>query len=924
MNAKVHAAVQRAANATKGMGEPYAEQAVKNVLFELSAAPVDTLVADLDDVRAWVEKNVREAWKVKVFDDAFASLGEAARLEATATATQPEDFTALGAHWFAAYERAHALTGSGRHEDTKVSFEAQLLLRRPSRVRLAAIVGLMDGMSASIRASDQYAPENYAFEYAHKNVLGALIEAELPLPAEIELAVLEWAGGFREMQVFHQQFFPALVKVIESRLGRGEAIPVSTVAMLRRSNIVYEGIKDSPVPELLLRLRVQNGVNPGEAWADALLRDLETIAQRDAWQELLEHARSPASKPNAAWEKKARGLIQRIGADAVAKHLLAWLPLIGAARTQPLHAAPFARGDANQLFDQFNTRVARGLVWFAALLPASDHAARTFAGITLTSLKKVAGVGPRDPMLANAGVFALGRMNTLFAVGQLARLKTKVTFKTTLKEIEKALEAAATQQGVSKADLEELSIPTMGLEEVGKADFEFGEARAELRVVNSIVSLQWFDAKGKTLKNPPSSLKKDFADELKELKSVVKDVEGMLAAQSIRLERLVLARKPWTLEDWKQRYLDHALVGCVARRLVWTFSYSGDVQNGIWADGQIVDSSGQPVELHADATVTLWHPLDSSAERVLDWRTLLETCGIVQPWKQAHREIYLLTAAEERTDVYSNRFAAHILKQHQFNQLAALRGWRHKLRLMVDDSYPPATLELPQWNLRAEFWVEGAGDGYGTDTNETGTYFYLSTDQVRFYPLNAPENHAHAGSGQYEQWVNQDSIPTPPLRLETIPKLVLSEVLRDVDLFVGVASVGNDPTWNDGGPQGRYREYWQHYSFGDLTETAQSRKALLETLVPRLKIKDVTRVEGKFLHVKGTRHEYKIHLGSGNILMLPNDQYLCIVPGQSVQTAATDIKLPFEGDRTLAVILSKAFMLADDKNIKDPTITRQL
>ena len=85
-----------------------------------------------------------------------------------------------------------------------------------------------------------------------------------------------------------------------------------------------------------------------------------------------------------------------------------------------------------------------------------------------------------------------------------------MTFKTTLKEIEKALENAAQRQGISKADLEELSIPTCGLEQVGAADIKFGDTRAELRVVNSDVVLTWFDAKNKILKNPPSSLKKDF------------------------------------------------------------------------------------------------------------------------------------------------------------------------------------------------------------------------------------------------------------------------------------------------------------------------------------------------------------------------------------------------------------------------------
>jgi hypothetical protein len=34
--------------------------------------------------------------------------------------------------------------------------------------------------------------------------------------------------------------------------------------------------------------------------------------------------------------------------------------------------------------------------------------------------------------------------------------------------------------------------------------------------------------------------------------------------------------------------------------------------------------------------------------------------------------------------------------------------------------------------------------------------------------------------------------------------------------------------------------------------------------------------------------------------------------------------LPFVDDRTLAIILSKAFLLAENKSIKDPTILHQI
>jgi hypothetical protein len=56
--------------------------------------------------------------------------------------------------------------------------------------------------------------------------------------------------------------------------------------------------------------------------------------------------------------------------------------------------------------------------------------------------------------------------------------------------------------------------------------------------------------------------------------------------------------------------------------------------------------------------------------------------------------------------------------------------------------------------------------------------------------------------------------------------------------------------------------------------------------------------------------------------MSPNDQYLCIVQARSPQ--ADKVFLPFDDDRVLSLILSKAFLLAADTAITDPTITRQI
>jgi hypothetical protein len=146
--------------------------------------------------------------------------------------------------------------------------------------------------------------------------------------------------------------------------------------------------------------------------------------------------------------------------------------------------------------------------------------------------------------------------------------------------------------------------------------------------------------------------------------------------------------------------------------------------------------------------------------------------------------------------------------------------------------------------------------------------------------------------------------------------------MRDVDLLVGVTSIGADPTWWGAEREDPHAEYWQRFADGELSTSAESRKTVLETLLPKLTIRDRCRLEGRYLVVRGQSNEYRIHLGSGNVIMEPGSRYLCIVRG-SGDTAAR-VPLPFEGDSTLSVILSKAFLLINDKAIKDQTIRRQI
>jgi hypothetical protein len=454
--------------------------------------------------------------------------------------------------------------------------------------------------------------------------------------------------------------------------------------------------------------------------------------------------------------------------------------------------------------------------------------------------------------------------------------------------------------GITADDAAEQFVPTYELSPQGTKRFDLGDASAEIRICGSRVEIEWRDAHGKTITSPPAKIKKAHAVAIKDIKAAAKTIGSMLLVQRDRIDQMMRFHREWELGVFEKRYLDHPLIGQLSRGLIWMIN----AKPVLFADGQPRDAEGKIVRASGSAKVELWHPIGRKPAEILAWRRRLESLEITQPFKQAHREIYLLTDAERRTATYSNRFAAHILRQHQFNQLARTRGWTYQLQGNWDGGSDrgQARRDVPGTDLRAEFWVSAEAL---EQTTGAGIVLYISTDQLRFYRL---------GEDQ-------------PMRLADVPPLAFSETMRDVDLFVGVASVGNDPNWNDGGPRGRYRAYWREFSFGDLSETARTRRAVLEALLPRLsKIRQRCILSERFLVVRGDVRTYKIHLGSGNILMEPNDQYLCIVAdrARTADRATENLFLPFEGDSTLSVILSKAFMLADDAKIDDPTIVRQI
>lgn len=705
---------------------------------------------------------------------------------------------------------------------------------------------------------------------------------------------MEWAII---SHAFRRPHFISIVEHYVKEHGTDEEIQN---AMRQLSEECDMDWRDQTIKKLSERVRVLGvgrevgfvEVTPNEAWSNAALEDIKNMPreQKAQWYKLFAKAASlTSSKPSKKWLTETKPLLDDIGQAAFLSTLEKWFGLIGKKGTF-IEPPRLYEPDKNEIIGPTNAAILKGLAWAASLYD-EPQSAQILGHAALACFKKVPMQGPRCPKVGNACVGALSSMSTNEAIVQLAKLKASAKHASSKSQIEKGLGNAAERSGTTVEDLEEQTTPSFGFVEVGRLVKEFGDARAELCIAGGACILNWH-RNNEVSSKVPADVKRDFPEQLKALKKTVAEADKFLPVLRQRLEGSWLGQRHWSLEIWKSRYLNHPVCGALTRNLIWSINGKALA----WSDGNFVDAHDNRVALDELAIIELWHPISAEAQEVLDWRQWLRKHNITQPFKQAHREIYVLTDAERTTATYSNRFAAHIIRQHQFAELLRQRGWIYTLQGQWDSHNVP-TLHLPKWELNIEFWVEPVENDH---VSQASIYMALSTDQVRFL----------RPAGQTVQLT------------EVLP-LVFSEVMRDVDLFVGVCSIGNDPNWHDGG--NRFGDYWQGYSFGDLGASALTRKEVLEQIVPHLKIADRCSFEDKFVVVKGDLRTYKIHLGSGNILMEPNNAYLCIVPsrGQSAVNAGT-VMLPFEGDNMLSIILSKCFLLAEDKKITDPSILSQI
>lgn len=362
----------------------------------------------------------------------------------------------------------------------------------------------------------------------------------------------------------------------------------------------------------------------------------------------------------------------------------------------------------------------------------------------------------------------------------------------------------------------------------------------------------------KILKSIPTKLRK--APEVLVLKARVKTLQEQYRRTRRTLEQMLVDATPFQQAEL-ELLLQHPVVAPQLQKMV---GKSGDQLGFFTTTGvQSVDGTIHPYE----TWTILAHSYDLYASG--DWTAYQQYCfdeQIAQPIKQIFRALYLPTADELRENVRSSRYAGHQVQPSKTVALLKGRGWT----VDYDEG-----LQRVYHQERLVAHLYAAANWFTPADTEAPT---LETIQVW-----------HLDTNKRVAWSD-------------VPPRLFSELMRDVDLVVSVAHVGEvDP---------------------EASQSSVEMRAALVEQTARLFRLDNVRVEGRHVLIDGSYGAYTVHLGSALVQLMPG-RALSIVAVQSQHRGR--LFLPFvDDDPRSAELLSKVLLLAKDQEIQDPSILEQL
>ena len=364
---------------------------------------------------------------------------------------------------------------------------------------------------------------------------------------------------------------------------------------------------------------------------------------------------------------------------------------------------------------------------------------------------------------------------------------------------------------------------------------------------------------GKALKSIPSKYNKN--EKVMEFTATKKQLVEQYRRTKKMFEEAMENQTEFTAEE-----LQLLCTNPVLSPIVSTLVYITKDKLGFFGKNKLTDFEGKETKLTKSSKLIIAHPFNIYKDgHWHEYQKYLFDNSIVQPFKQVFRELYVKTE-EEAQAFRSTRYAGN----------------------QIQPAKTVACLKTRRWVADVE---EGLQKVYYKENIIAS--IYALADWFSPADIEAPTL----------EWVEFfDRKTYKAMRIEDVPDIIFSEVMRDVDLAVSVAHAGGvDPETSH--------------------STVEMRSAIVEFTLPLFKLTNVE-LKGTHAFIKGERADYSIHLGSG-VVHLQGGPMINILPVHSQHRGK--LFLPFvDEDPKTSQIISEILLFAEDKKIKDPFILEQI
>lgn len=210
--------------------------------------------------------------------------------------------------------------------------------------------------------------------------------------------------------------------------------------------------------------------------------------------------------------------------------------------------------------------------------------------------------------------------------------------------------------GLSKEDLADKLIPTLGLDAQGKRVFNFGERQFTM-TLDANLKPKFVDNNGKAFKNLPKAGKNDDVDKAKqahaELKDLKKQLKEFIRDDVPRMENMMITQRRLNFANFKAFYVNNPLMLRYSYQLVWGVFDKDNTDKLIQPfrvveTGEILDINDDDLTISDDAFIGLVHPIQLTEEQKQQLSQSLQDDEIIQPFAQLARPVYQLTANEQK------------------------------------------------------------------------------------------------------------------------------------------------------------------------------------------------------------------------------------------------------------------------------------